>query len=377
MRVAIASSGLGHVARGIEAWAGDLAAALHKRGMDVRLFQGGGKVTQSYQSIVSCLQRDSASMERLLRFVPRPVGWRVGFGSSYAAEQTTFAFNLIRELRRHRADILHVQDPLVAYWAQWARRVGVIRTKSILAHGTEEPIEFLRQIEYLQHLAPWHAEQIKQQGTWKQTWTTIPNFIDVERYAPGHDWDLRDEMSIPRDAKVVLCVAAIKRGHKRIDYLLSEYAKVKVDNCYLVVAGGREGDTDSLIAEGQQLLGDHVRFLVRYPRERMASLYKIADLFVLPSLFEMMPIALIEASASGLPCLTHHHPNLTWMTGVGGIGIDMAQEGALAGFLASYLEHDDARFERGSLARAYSIEMFSETKIVDDVANYYHKILAS
>jgi hypothetical protein len=31
MNIAIASSGLGHVSRGIEAWAADLAAALHGR----------------------------------------------------------------------------------------------------------------------------------------------------------------------------------------------------------------------------------------------------------------------------------------------------------------------------------------------------------
>ena len=40
MRIAIASSGLGHVARGIETWALDTAAALAARGVDVTLFGG-------------------------------------------------------------------------------------------------------------------------------------------------------------------------------------------------------------------------------------------------------------------------------------------------------------------------------------------------
>ncbi len=33
------------------------------------------------------------------------------------------------------------------------------RRDNILAHGTEEPLEFLEKFEYVQHLAPWHLEQ--------------------------------------------------------------------------------------------------------------------------------------------------------------------------------------------------------------------------
>ena len=40
MRIAIASSGLGHVARGIETWALTLAEALAERGVNTTLFCG-------------------------------------------------------------------------------------------------------------------------------------------------------------------------------------------------------------------------------------------------------------------------------------------------------------------------------------------------
>lgn len=45
MRVAVASSGLGHVARGIETWAKDTAEALTVGGADVSLFAGGEGVS--------------------------------------------------------------------------------------------------------------------------------------------------------------------------------------------------------------------------------------------------------------------------------------------------------------------------------------------
>ena len=45
---------------------------------------------------------------------------------------------------------------------------------------------------------------------------------------------------------------------------------------------------------------------------------------------EMMPIALIEATASGLPCLVNRHPVLDWISGPGGEQIAMSQNGELA-----------------------------------------------
>jgi len=51
---------------------------------------------------------------------------------------------------------------------------------------------------------------------------------------------------------------------------------------------------------------------------------------LLCSLKEMMPIALLEAIASGLPCIVNRHPVLEWITGPGGEAIDMTQTGALA-----------------------------------------------
>ncbi|HVT81502.1 MAG TPA: glycosyltransferase family 4 protein, partial [Phycisphaerae bacterium] len=291
MKIAIASSGLGHVSRGIEAWAADLAAALHAAGVPVTLFSAAPLPSPAV--IVPCLKRSDARTARLLRHMPRGM-WRLGLGSPYDIEQTTFAWHLIGELRQREIDILHVQDPGVAVLVQRAGRLGIVKTRVILAHGTEEPLSFLKKITYLQHLAPWHMEQAKAAGVHKPTWTAIPNFIDTEIFSPGRPSSLRTELGIPQDAPVVLTVAAIRRTHKRIDYLLSEFAGVLAGHpgAHLVIAGGEESDTGELMREGKEKLGERVHFLVRFPRDRMPELYRNADLFVLCSLKEMMPIAL-------------------------------------------------------------------------------------
>jgi glycosyltransferase involved in cell wall biosynthesis len=379
MRIAVAASGLGHVTRGIETWAADLGRALASRGVAVTLCKGGDRPHADYERVIPCWQRAAAKTRRLLGCLPGRLGWRLGLGSDYQVEQTTFALNLLGLLRRERIDVLHVQDPLVAVWVQRARRLGLVRTRTILAHGTEEPPDFQRRITYLQHLAPWHLEDSRAQGAWRPTWTAIPNFIDTETFAPGPSAELRAELGLPADALVVLTAAAIKRDHKRIDCLVEEFARLRRARpelpAYLVVAGGRETETEEVVALGQRLLGDHVRFLVRFPRSRMPELYRLADVFTLCSLKEMMPIALLEATASGLPCVVHHHPVMAWMTGAGGLPRDLAPAGALAEALAGLLADGGKRRALGRQARQHCLDQFSQDRVVDQVLAYYEFVL--
>jgi 1,2-diacylglycerol 3-alpha-glucosyltransferase len=378
LNIAVASSGLGHVARGIEAWAADLGRALAARGEAVTLYKGGGRAEAEFERVIPCWRREEAATTRLLLRLPR-WAWRFGLGSGYGVEQTTFALQLLGYLRGERVDILHIQDPQVALIVQWARRLGLVGTRTILAHGTEEPPSFQRKITYLQHLAPWHLEEARAVGVWRPTWTVIPNFIDTDLFRPGPSEALRAELAIPPEALVVLTAAAVKRHHKRIDYLLEEFARLLNAEpelpAWLVVAGGWERDTDELVEKGHRLLGHRVRFLVRFPRERMPALYRAADAFVLCSLREMLGIVLLEAAATGLPCLVHRHPVLQWVIGPGGEAIDMETPGSLAAALQRLLGDRGARRTFGERARQHCVEHFSQDRVVDRILDYYRFVL--
>lgn len=378
LRIAIASSGLGHVARGVEAWAQDVSAALHAREESVILYKGSGSPTRPYEVVVPCWMRGTRRGNFLLNLKPAAIRWRLGLGTPHGIEQSTFALQLLPHLRRQRADVLHVQDPLVALIVQRARRLGLVRTRTILAHGTEEPPAFLKKIDYLQHLAPWHLEQAKAAGAWRPRWTAIPNFIDTGRFAPGRADAVRAELGLPADAVVVMTAAAIKRSHKRIDHLISEFARLRAAApdlpVWLVVAGGREADTDELIAEGTARLGDRVRFLVQYPRDRMPDLYRAADVFVLASVFEMMPLAVLEATASGLPSVVNRHPILEWMTGPGGAAVDMTRPGELADRLARLCVDPAARHALGTSGRRHCLDHFSKEAVIGQILYYYKQL---
>ena len=376
MKIAIASSGLGHVARGNEAWAADLGRALAERGQDVLLCKGAGTATESYERVLPCWQREEERTKRLFaRISQAPGGWRTGLGSVYGIEQTSFTWKLIRFLRREQIDLLHVQDPLIALRVQQAWRLGWVPTRVVLAHGTEESLHFQKRIIYLQHLAPYHQDAARLAGAWRPTWTAIPNFIDTDTYQPGESGALRHELGIPDNALVVVTAAAIQRHHKRIDYLIDEFAHLIAERpdlpAYLIVAGGREADTEELVEYGRVLLGDRVRFLVRFPRERMPELYRAANLFVLCSLKEMFGIVLLEAAATGLPCIVHRDPIFEWVVGEGGKVIDMAAPGALSSALVVLLTDNRCRQTLGERARSHCIENFSSERVVDQILEYY------
>jgi glycosyltransferase involved in cell wall biosynthesis len=379
MKIAIASSGLGHVARGVEAWAADIGRALARRNLDVTLYKGAGRAEQPYEMVIPCWQRSDPRTHRLMRWLPKRGLWRIGLGSVLGIEQTTFTLGLISHLRREKFDILHTHEPQSAYMVEWARRLGLVRTRPILGNATNEPPEFLATMAYVQHLSPWHLDEMRRGGVFKPAWRAIPNFIDTQLFRPQQGGSLRSELGIPPNGLLVLSAAAIKSDHKRIDYLLQEFAGFRNarPDCpaWLVVAGAREPDTDHLMRVGRELLGDRVRFLVSWPRNRMPELYQAADLFVLCSLREMFGIVLIEATASGLPCLVHGHPVIESIVGPGGTAIEMTRQGALAEGLAAYLNDPAKCREVGQSAREHCVAQFSEGPVVDQILAYYQFVL--
>ena len=243
--------------------------------------------------------------------IPSPVAWRLHMGAPYELEQTTFAWSLARALRREPADILHVQDPVVALRLDQLRRLGMLRTRTILAHGTEEPGTFLQRLRYVQHLAPTHLERCRAAGVWRPTWTAFGNFVDVERFRPGSAPDVRAELGIAPDAKVLLTLAAIKRpqadrlacrGGRALSRAASRDA-TGPGRCRRSRSGHGRRDSRGHGSPWRQREVSGPSPARTNPR----SLPRRRCVLSSRRLFEMMPpIALLASAAQRLPC-THAH----------------------------------------------------------------------
>lgn len=377
MKIAIAASGLGHIKRGVETWAEESALALRKLNYEVTLFQGGGESNESWRVVLPNCHRFAPETQRAVRFFRALGGWRYGTGSGYELEQTTFSVNLWRMIRRSY-DILHVKDPWVALWLDRLHRAGLSRPRVIISHGTEEPADFLRRYTNLQHMTPPFMDEYAPHRPPGQRNFVLPNFVRTDKFRPGDQAAARESWNLDPADFVVLCVAAIKKTHKRIDYLVREFAQFEAalpHPAVLVVAGATERETPEVIALGLRLLGDRVRFVQNVPRDRMPSLYQAADLFVLTSLVEMFGHVFLEAMATSVPVICSDTPTLRWVIGPGGLIRDLREPGALACALKT-MSDPDIRRSYAQAARPHVEANFSEAVVIRKTIDMYQEVLA-
>lgn len=377
MKIAIASACLGHVLRGVEAWAQDLAAELHRRGMDVTLFQGGGPAEVPYARHVRCPDHTDPFWNNVTRFTRHGL-WRFGLGSPLHLQQMVFARRVTRELRLGNFDIVHTQDGGTGLFLERARRKGQHPAKVILGNGTEDPFEFLLQFEHVQELAPYYLENDRKNGLpADKQWFDIPNFVDCGVYCPGDQRAARRKFGIPENRFVILDVAALKITHKRIDWLVKEVAvaRQKHPEIMLIVAGATTPETPQVEQVVSEALGEHGLVLKNVARKDMPDLYRAADLFAHAALTEMFAIVLLEAGASGLPLRGHKFPVIESVIGDGGVCIDMEKTGELAGSFIESLENSSLRARRGQLARKSIMERFETSRVVDQIVAMYETVL--
>ncbi|HTS19125.1 MAG TPA: glycosyltransferase family 4 protein [Verrucomicrobiae bacterium] len=377
MKIAIASAFLGHILRGVESWAQDLAAELDRRGMDVTLFQGAGQPDAPYARRIHCPDHTRALWKHMTRLTRHGL-WRFGLGSPLHWQQAVFGRRVARALRDEHFDIVHTQDAGTALALEQARKAGRHSARVILANGTEEPFAFLNQFQHVQELAPHYLELDRKNGLPPdREWFAIPNFVDCDVYAPGDQAHARRKLGIPRDRFVVVDAAALKITHKRLDWLAREVAtaRQKHPEIMLIVAGATTPETPDVERAIDKHLGENARILKNIPRRDMPDLYRAADMFAHSALTEMFAIVLLEAGATGLPLHGHKFSVIEWVIGTGGVCVDMENPGELAWSILESCENPVRRSQRGCNARRLVAERFDKVRVTDQIITMYEAVL--
>jgi glycosyltransferase involved in cell wall biosynthesis len=129
--------------------------------------------------------------------------------------------------------------------------------------------------------------------------TVINNGIDQQKFSPARSFkDIRAELGIPADATLALFVARFTH-HKQPLALIKAFklALTELPSLHLLMVG--DGDQK---AEGVTLvkeLGLEDKVTLQAFRQDVPDVLAAADIFVLPSLWEGLPIGLLEAMAMG------------------------------------------------------------------------------
>jgi glycosyltransferase involved in cell wall biosynthesis len=198
----------------------------------------------------------------------------------------------------------------------------------------------------------------------------IPNGVEVgPRPEPAERARERARLGIGEDELVALFAGRLEPRKEPLAAVEAAARARRVgDRVVLLVAG--DGPLEAAIAARA---GEAVRPLGF--RANIASLYAAADVFILPSRVEGMPMSLLEAMAGGLPAIVADAPGSVEAVGEAGIVVppDPAAVARALGSLAA----DRGRLARlGSAARERVVAEFGAERLRRRTAAAYERALA-
>jgi rhamnosyl/mannosyltransferase len=215
----------------------------------------------------------------------------------------------------------------------------------------------------------------------------VPLGVDTRRFAPpegleARGWGLASgtpsvraaSLQPPTTSPSILFVGRL-RYYKGLHLLLDAMRQV---NAMLLIAGdGPERERLRSLATASGVAG-RVRFLGDVPESEKPALYRAADVFVLPSHLraEAFGIALTEALASGLPCVSTELATGTSFAnlhGVTGLVVPPGDPAALADALNTLLNDRELRRRYGLAARERAVALLSLEAMLERVEAVYNE----
>lgn len=293
-------------------------------------------------------------------------------------------FRLVELLRRERIDLVHAHLPIPGVLARLARRRSGVRWVVYTEHSLPSRHNIVtralntatyRMNDAVIAVSEAIAEQVRPRMRGGDAHlATIANAIDVDMFegqAADRDLVCR-EFGFPAEAQIVVHVGNLRRvkGHR---YLLAAARRV-VDRepraRFLLVGLGPLAA--QLAADARRLgLDGHVVFTGFRPDA--TALIGAADLFVLSSLHEGLPISLLEAMALGRPVVATRVGGIPEVVvpGETGMLVDPADVEGLAAEVLSLLGDPDRRHRMGEMARRHVRQRYGMHQMVAAVEDVY------
>lgn len=158
---------------------------------------------------------------------------------------------------------------------------------------------------------------------------TIHNGVNIDRFKEQeHAQNIREEFGLPNDSKILLSVGRLARA-KGYDILIDSFSALRgKNNIFLLIIG--EGPERPLLESKIKEFGLSGRVFLPGSRHNIEAYLSETDIFILPSRWEGMPMAIIEAMVAKRPVIA---------TAVGGTK-DLIEDGQ-TGFLLNNLNREN------------------------------------
>jgi glycosyltransferase involved in cell wall biosynthesis len=278
---------------------------------------------------------------------------------------------LVRLLREQEIDAVHSHEfTMAVYGAAAARLLGLPQV--ITMHGGLRVCKALRRRVALR----WairnsdHTVMVSRAtsrkfasdlGVDEASFTVVPNGVPLHG---GNATLVRTEFGIQPDDCVLLAVGTLERhkGHRVLLEALARLASRTLNTPWkLIIAGGRGGDQHESLLQfvEEEGLDDRVRIVTN--RNDIPDLLALADIFVMPSLFEGLPMALLEAMTAGKAIIASATSGIpeAIVDKRDGLLVVPGDAGSLAGALRDLLTDPARRKTLGAAAAARAHQEFT------------------
>jgi phosphatidylinositol alpha-1,6-mannosyltransferase len=242
------------------------------------------------------------------------------------------ATTLSRKLFQSTPRAHKVTFALAALWAAWNRQVDVV----FCGHIFMAPLAFLiartkkaKLVVQMHGIEAWQRPSRLQQTSVERAdlmlsvsrytraavlaWAAmkperaliVPDTVR-NRFTPGDSASLRSELGL-KQRRVLLTVGRMSsseqyKGHERVIRAIPALVARGHDVAYLIVGEGDDRSRLEALARSSGV-AERVRFMGGVAVETLLDLYRVADVFVMPSTGEGFGIAYLEAMAAGTPAL--------------------------------------------------------------------------
>lgn len=201
-------------------------------------------------------------------------------------------------------------DCMSAYPLRAAKKYGV-PVRIAHSHNTsqERNLKYLVKL-YSRSLIPKYATDLyacgEEAGKWmfkNRPFVVMRNAIDAQKFVYNSEIAKQKKEELGIEEKFVLGHVGrfnLQKNHEFLINIFNEVCKQK-ENAVLLLVG--TGELEEKIHEKVRNLGLNEKVMFLGVREDIPELMQAMDVFVFPSLFEGLPVTLVEAQAAGLPCV--------------------------------------------------------------------------
>ncbi|OPY28791.1 MAG: putative glycosyl transferase [Methanocella sp. PtaU1.Bin125] len=388
MRICLVNALFHPFSGGVEKHMYELSRELVRQGVEVTIITARLKGTPPYEEIDGVRVHRVPCLEiKVPGFYPPPLILAPGF---------------IRHLKRldeqYRFDIIHLQNRYfvsfnaTALYCRLRKKPFMMTIHNARPVGISLPVT-IGGLTYDWLIGRWPfamADRIIAVSKWVRgdiakyridAGKIIPvhNGIDVSEFRPSAARNVRTQYGIG-DAPMLMFVGRMIT-QKGIPYLIDAMPLVLKAHpeakLFLVGRGSLLEGLKSKVASMR--LEKSVIFSGYMSEEMLKEAYGTCDLFVLPSVWEVLPIAVLEAMSSGKPvvCTDAGGDREMVRDGVNGFVVPMRNPKALAEKINAVLSDADMRSRMGAASRRIAEEEFDWKLIAAQTKQVYEELLDS